>query len=661
MSGVISAYSTQKIRLYFVPHEIGELDYDLLLENVNDSENTVQIHVHSLTRQNSRNESLIISSHNIDFGDCCAGIMKKQRLTLKNAGDTPLEINFGSDKPMDVFFMLTDDESAIEGIAGPDSIISSNEFENLSSGVASSESDLESDSLSKADNSWNHERETSVQSIQSNSSTSSADSQPNRMELEMFLSKTLKSTLSKGFQRDTESNARIEEIILRPGSERVVEVCYMQASDSSLTDGKLSKQLFKLFLLYSVPGVAKTSDKVTIQCVSRVCTSIVKLSTDFVDFGISDVGTIKQSLIEIINSSDLPAIVKLKYESKVLTSIKTEIIIPARQKSTVKLDFYPRKINPDYRKVITVVNVLNPDNELTFTVHSLNVDNQRLTLHSYFYQLITAGLTHFVDFGVMSINSTALRAVTIENITDKDLVLKVDSSIPEDMRIYEIPPSPSKAAAHMSVDYKATILRKFELGIDPMTPTPSKVHQRLQRTSTSMREIDKTLPDDKSLNSNTEYLDLAILGKSSVRKKAISNKTDKREMGHMVSDSSELVRHNKHEKALTVGSEAANFASLSLKDFLALAERETSIGFPLFANFDSEESFVQRRKQIIKRLKSKIRSGGLTPASFLTVKAKQKKTIYLVMEITSDFKKYSKVLLLNRPSQKRLTVVFISK
>ena len=653
LSGVIASYSTRRIRFSCVPTEVGEFDYDLLFENINDSSNTLQIHIHSLTRESSRNESLVISSHNLDFGDCCAGIMKKHRMVLKNVGDTPLEISFGSDKPQDVYFqILNDDDNGALPTDYTKSEISTNEYDNFSSGIAS-ESDIVSDNesadLSGSDRDWVHERETSTVSLQSNSSASSVDSQPNRLELEMFLSKTLKSTLSRTNARDAESTARIEEIILRPGSERVVEVCYIHPRDIGVTEGKLTKQLFKLFLLYSVPGVAKTSDKATIQCVSRVCTSVVKLSTNFVDFGNSDVGTVKQSSIEILNNSDLPAIVKLKYESKVLTSIKNEIIIPARQKTSVKIDFYPRKINPDYRKVITVVNVLNPDNDLTFTVHSVNFDKQRVTLHSYFYQIAAAGLTHFVDFGVVSINSTVVRAVTVENITEKELDLKLDSSIPADLKIFEIPQGPSKAVAHMSVDYKAKALKNFELGFSLSTTpdTPVKRNHKLQRTATSMRDVDKAVgASEKKVKSNTDYLDLAISNEKSdpnLRKRAKSIKAERRDVNFAESDSSESVPL-KQQNVPRFVDEPSNFSGLSLTEFLALAERESGLGFPLFANFDSEEAFVQRRRQIIKRLKSKIRSGGLVPTSFLSLRPRQKRTIYLILEVSSDLKKYSKVL-----------------
>ena len=676
LNGVIPSYSMQRIRLLFIPNEVGELDYDLLIENVNDSSNTVQVHIHSFTRQSARSERLLITSgHNIDFGDCCAGIMKKQRMMLKNVGDTPLEISFGTDRAQDVYFRLLGEEEVttvdleqfpVES-ESRNSVLESDQSSN--DGNSDNSQPIELSYVQEAEEEWDHDRGASELSLHSRTSSSSGDSQTNQLELEMFLSKTLTANISRSIGKDAaESNSRVEEIVLKAGSERIVEVCYMHPRENGAIEGKFAKQFFKLFLLYSVPGVANTSDKATVQCVARVCTSVVKLNTDLVDFGNSDVGTVKQGSIEIINVSDLPAIVKLKYESKVLTSLKNEIIIPPRQKTAVKLDFYPRKINPDYRKQITVVNVLNPENELTFTVHSFNVDKQRVTLHSNFYQFFTAGLTHFVDFGVVSVNSTVLRAVTVENITENELLLKLDSSVPEELKLFELPQTPSKAIAHMSVDYKAKVLQKFEVGnhqVVDVVPSVGKI-RKLQRTSTSMREVDKleSTGAQNMKNSNTDYLDLAVLPSGvefHPRNRAMSIKSDRRDSKHRESDSSDsFVRKN--AKILTIAEDAENFADLSLPEFLTLAEKESGFNFPLFGTIDSEELFVKRRRQILKRLKHKIKSNALTPVSMLSLKGRQKKTIYFVLEVHNDPKKYSKVITrLIRQNQRKSILVYLSK
>jgi len=57
----------------------------------------------------------------------------------------------------------------------------------------------------------------------------------------------------------------------------------------------------------------------------------------------------KSAVVELINLSDLPAKIAINYQSKVVTFRQRQITIAPRQSADVKMDFVPRKINPDYR------------------------------------------------------------------------------------------------------------------------------------------------------------------------------------------------------------------------------------------------------------------------------------------------------------------------
>jgi hypothetical protein len=57
----------------------------------------------------------------------------------------------------------------------------------------------------------------------------------------------------------------------------------------------------------------------------------------------------QSAVVELVNLSDLPAKVALNYQSKVVTFRQRQITIPPRQSADLKVDFVPRKINPDYR------------------------------------------------------------------------------------------------------------------------------------------------------------------------------------------------------------------------------------------------------------------------------------------------------------------------
>lgn len=58
----IPAYSPKRIRVTFKPKEIGEFNYDLQIENENDSGNTIETRVHALVRSVLTEETLIINS-----------------------------------------------------------------------------------------------------------------------------------------------------------------------------------------------------------------------------------------------------------------------------------------------------------------------------------------------------------------------------------------------------------------------------------------------------------------------------------------------------------------------------------------------------------------------------------------------------------------------
>jgi hypothetical protein len=109
-----------------------------------------------------------------------------------------------------------------------------------------------------------------------------------------------------------------------------------------------------------------------------------------------------------VNLSDLPAKVALNYQSKVVTFRQRQVTIPPRQSADLKLDFVPRKINPDYRKEITFVNTKNKSNDQFVSVRANNIDPLRITFHSVFYHLITPYSHNYLDFENVIVGSPAV-------------------------------------------------------------------------------------------------------------------------------------------------------------------------------------------------------------------------------------------------------------
>ncbi|RCI02538.1 hypothetical protein CU098_001898, partial [Rhizopus stolonifer] len=110
----ISSYSSKQIRLLFMPKEVGEFNYDLQLENANDTRNVIQMKIHATVRSVLRKETLIVSSGNVvDFGDCVSGSWAIQQIVLNNVSESPVEIRF-IPEGAEVIFDIKQDTTVME-------------------------------------------------------------------------------------------------------------------------------------------------------------------------------------------------------------------------------------------------------------------------------------------------------------------------------------------------------------------------------------------------------------------------------------------------------------------------------------------------------------------------------------------------------------------
>ncbi|KAJ3043675.1 hypothetical protein HDV00_004448 [Rhizophlyctis rosea] len=444
----IPAYSHRRIRITFRPREVGEVNYDLQLENANDSANTVQALIHAVVRSVAREEALVVSSGNvIDFGDCCAGIWAKQRLVLRNVSEQALEISFSADDPS-VVFQLKSDESFNEladhaslGFEDGDELLDRLKALNLDSTGTRSEYSRPASETSSRGSSPSRKPSTKVSKSASTAELfedSGASSSPESDVGEDVDAGQVSDSSRAGVGRNGEEFRRIEELVLRSGTERVVEVCYLPEKEALTEDyrgGRLMRRNFKVVLEYAHPGKQHRRERKTLQCKARTCTSFINVTPKEVNFGDTDVGTLKSAPIQVQNCSEVAARVEFRFVSKVLNCFRGELVIPPKQSLEVKIDIYPRKVNPDYRKQVTIVNLLNRDNDTQVEVRSTNIDQHRVTFHSLFYRILTPQSTNFIDFGAVVVNSPTVRTFTIDNITKKTLVLELTSSMPDDIMI----------------------------------------------------------------------------------------------------------------------------------------------------------------------------------------------------------------------------------
>ena len=112
----IPGHSHRRIRLTFMPKEVGEFSYDLQIENANDARNVVQTKVHAVVRSVLREESLVISSGNsLDFADCVSGQWTSRQIVLNNVGESSVEVRFipeSADMVFDIKAALDQDNNS---------------------------------------------------------------------------------------------------------------------------------------------------------------------------------------------------------------------------------------------------------------------------------------------------------------------------------------------------------------------------------------------------------------------------------------------------------------------------------------------------------------------------------------------------------------------
>ena len=155
-----------------------------------------------------------------------------------------------------------------------------------------------------------------------------------------------------------------------------------------------------------------------------------------IDFGLANVGTKKSTNFIVTNHSELTARIDLRFVSKVLSMYRDEISIPPLQSLELRVDFFPRRVNDNYRKQVTVANLLNRANDEIVEVRSKNIDEQKVSFHSLFYRILTSTGSNFIDFGDVNINCTRLRSFSIENISKGRLTLELSAAHAEDLKLY---------------------------------------------------------------------------------------------------------------------------------------------------------------------------------------------------------------------------------
>lgn len=119
-----------------------------------------------------------------------------------------------------------------------------------------------------------------------------------------------------------------------------------------------------------------------------------------VNLGDCNVQTQRSTVVRINNCSDLTAFLAVKYVSKCVTANVRDMVIAPRQAYDLLLSYVPRKVNPEYEKQITIVNLRNRKNDTVFILRANVIDRNRVSIHALYYKILAPTPTNEIDMGM---------------------------------------------------------------------------------------------------------------------------------------------------------------------------------------------------------------------------------------------------------------------
>lgn len=423
-----------KVRIVFTLHPsclsfIGrdETLVSLLIQNTCNLSNGITIPVRIHPPASTEELRVKVEPSVVDFGECYTSVVQGQTIRLYNSQKDTLVIGLSSDCPFVWFSLqLRDDDGQIKV-----SHISRKEEKKLGNSVGSFESnDAYSEALSPL----------------------------------VDTPRTLFAPLSS--DRKTAQD-RVDEVTIPPGHERIVHI-WLKHESLEIPDSMQSRHLGQLRLtplqVFLVQKLSQSSLMKTIHCKAQICTSLIHLEKDMVNLGDCPVGITRRDFIKVHNTSDLSTIIELQFRSTNLSIGSKKVSIEPHAFVSIPISYHPRDANPDYRKEIIVINLMNPDDEHVVRIRANSIDLEGSSLHSLFYRLVVPQpftgdasgeirserkREHVLDFGTVSVGSPVVKIFHLVNVTES--LLKFDFLITHKcMHLYEEVLSDEQASLSLS-------------------------------------------------------------------------------------------------------------------------------------------------------------------------------------------------------------------
>ena len=207
------------------------------------------------------------------------------------------------------------------------------------------------------------------------------------------------------------------------------------------------------------PAHARYQLTTSIPCRARTSESMVRVFPTEVDLGDCCLETLYSTCIQLVNLSDLPALLSIQYSSTSIAVASREPIIGPRQSYDLRIDFVPHRVHPDYVKQITVVNRRNVRNENVVVLRANCADRFRVLYHALFYKLTMpdGARSNELHYGAVVAGHPYVRTFQVKNITDRELVLGLERSKRGAIELLVEAPAAAAATPHRTPPPSATV------------------------------------------------------------------------------------------------------------------------------------------------------------------------------------------------------------
>ncbi|EPY22009.1 hypothetical protein STCU_08388 [Strigomonas culicis] len=235
----------------------------------------------------------------------------------------------------------------------------------------------------------------------------------------------------------------VDEIAIPPQKGvKTMKLGYKPAHDSEHKGSTKTK--FELEFLASIANGGR-QQRIVVRCSAALFTSTIMASQININFGDCQVGQSKRTTFSIENQSPLPGNFIIQLRSKIISiegigpkqntllerEIKEEFAIAPLSSLQISLKITPQRVNPMYRKQLTIINTVNPNEErIIINIEANNMPPTEAKLHNelYVWESVLQGNEKNEEALCAIVNVPLLIPYVVRSKVDYPLTLQVKTT-----------------------------------------------------------------------------------------------------------------------------------------------------------------------------------------------------------------------------------------